>query len=96
MTQSGYTAFQLASHRPKAGIFIFTSNNNLLTTLNLVWGVRGYYYDKFVSTDQTFKDTQEILFEKGHIQKGDLFVNTASMPIDEKQRTNVLKLSKME
>lgn len=96
MTQSGYTAFQLASHRPKAGVFIFTSNNNLLTTLNLVWGVRGYYYDKFVSTDQTFKDTQEILFEKGHIQKGDLFVNTASMPIDEKQRTNVLKLSKME
>lgn len=96
MTQSGYTAFQLASHRPKAGIFIFTSNNNLLTTLNLVWGVRGYYYDKFHSTDQTFKDTQEILFEKGHIQKGDLFVNTASMPIDEKQRTNVLKLSKMD
>lgn len=96
MTQSGYTAFQLASHRPKAGIFIFTSNHNLLTTLNLVWGVRGYYYDKFVSTDQTFKDTQEILFEKGHLQKGDLFVNTASMPIDEKQRTNVLKLSKMD
>ena len=41
MTNSGYTAFKLSSHRPKAHIFIFTDNLHLLTTLSLVWGVRG-------------------------------------------------------
>ncbi len=61
MTKSGYTAYRLASHRPKAGIFIFTGNPTLLETLNLVWGVRGYLYDKYESTDKTFTDIENVL-----------------------------------
>ena len=53
MTNSGYTAYRLASHRPKSHIYIFTDNTSLLTALSLVWGVRGFYYDKYVSTDET-------------------------------------------
>ena len=95
MTSSGYTAFRLASHRPKTDIVIFTSNRSLLTQLNLLWGVRTYHYDKFVSTDQTFQDIQDILMEKGLVQKGDQIIQLASMPIDQKLRTNVIKLSKL-
>lgn len=93
MTQSGYTAFKVASHRPKANIFIFTSNRPLLNTMSLIWGVRGYYYDKEVSTDDTFADIEEILREKGHIKTGDAFITTASMPIQAKGRTNTVKLN---
>ncbi|MDX1629301.1 MAG: pyruvate kinase [Fulvivirga sp.] len=93
MTQSGYTAFKLSSHRPKANIFIFTSNRPLLNTMNLIWGVRGYYYDKEVSTDDTFADVESILREKGHINKNDVFITTASMPIHARQRTNTVKLN---
>ena len=96
MTASGYTAFKLASHRPKAGIFIFTSNRPLLNTMNLIWGVRGYYYDKEVSTDDTFADIEEILKQKGHIAKGDVFITTASMPIQARLRTNTVKLNIVE
>lgn len=96
MTQSGYTAFKLASHRPKANIFIFTSNRPLLKTINLIWGVRGFYYDKEVSTDDTFADIEEILKEKGHISKGDVFITTASMPIQARGRTNTVKLNIVE
>lgn len=96
MTASGYTAFKLASHRPKANIFIFTSNRPLLNTMNLIWGVRGYYYDKEVSTDDTFADIEEILKEKGHITKGDVFITTASMPIHARLRTNTVKLNIVE
>ncbi|QSE96942.1 pyruvate kinase [Fulvivirga lutea] len=96
MTASGYTAFKLASHRPKANIFIFTSNRPLLNTMNLIWGVRGYYYDKEVSTDDTFADIEEILKEKGHIAKGDVFITTASMPIHARGRTNTVKLNVVE
>ena len=93
MTKSGYTAFQIAKHRPKSDIFIFTENPRLLTTLNLVWGVRGFFYDKFESTDTTIADIKQTLLDSGHITKGDVFINTASMPINEQKRTNMIKLS---
>lgn len=93
MTNSGYTAFKLSSHRPKAPIFIFTDNRTLLTTLSLVWGVRGYYYDKYESTDQTIADLKEIVRVEGQLKSDDLVINIASMPMKEKGRTNMMKLS---
>ncbi len=93
MTKSGYTAFQLAKHRPKADIFIFTENTSLLNTLNLVWGVRGFHYDKFESTDTTISDIKQTLLDGGYIKKGEVFINTASMPINEQKRTNMIKVS---
>ncbi|MDX5481944.1 MAG: pyruvate kinase, partial [Hymenobacteraceae bacterium] len=93
MTKSGYTAFHLAKHRPKSDIFIFTENHKLLNTLNLVWGVRGFYYNKFESTDATISDIKQILLDGGYLNKGDVFINTASMPINEQKRTNMIKLS---
>jgi pyruvate kinase len=93
MTNSGYTAFKLSSHRPKAPILIFTDNLSLLTTLSLVWGVRGYYYDKYESTDQTIDDLKEIIKKAGLVKNDDLVINIASMPMKEKGRTNMMKLS---
>ncbi|SNR69144.1 MULTISPECIES: pyruvate kinase [Hymenobacter] len=93
MTHRGYTAFQIAKYRPKAHIFIFTDNRNLLTTLSLIWGVRGFYYDRMVSTDGTVSDIKYALTASGHLQKGDVFINTASMPINEKGKTNMVKVS---
>lgn len=93
MTNSGYTAFKLSSHRPKANIYIFTDNSSLLTTLSLVWGVRGFYYDKYESTDQTITDLKEYIKEQGFVKTDDLVINIASMPMKERGRTNMLKLS---
>ncbi|RSK48464.1 pyruvate kinase [Hymenobacter rigui] len=93
MTHRGYTAFQIAKYRPKANIFIFTDNRALLTTLSLIWGVRGFYYDRMVSTDSTVSDIKYALTTTGHLNKGDVFINTASMPINEKGKTNMVKVS---
>ncbi|MFY0593875.1 pyruvate kinase [Roseivirga sp.] len=92
-TVSGYTAFKLSSSRPKARIFIFTPNEGLLTKLGLIWGVEGFNYDNTVSTDQTFLDQEKMLKNAGQIESGDIFISTASMPIFEKGRTNMLKLN---
>ncbi|MEM1136472.1 MAG: pyruvate kinase, partial [Bacteroidota bacterium] len=92
MTNSGYTAFNLSRHRPEADIFAFTDNKSLLTTLNLVWGVRAYFYNKRHSTNATFQDMQEKLMKEGHLQKGDVFINTASMPFEAHKKTNVVKI----
>lgn len=93
MTVSGYTAYKSSSHRPDTNIFVFTANKKLLTQINLVWGVRAYYYDKTSSTDETISDIEKILKRDGHVQSGDVFITMASMPIHERQRTNMLKIN---
>ncbi len=93
MTNSGYTAFKLSSHRPKANIFIFTDNPILLNTLSLVWGVRGFFYDKYESTDKTIADINTYLKKFNYVKTDDLVINIASIPMKEKGRTNMIKLS---
>ena len=63
--------------------------------LNLVWGVRAFYYDKFVSTDDTIEDAKEILLKKGLVKVNDVIIHIGSMPIHERGRTNMLKISKV-
>jgi pyruvate kinase len=75
---------------------VFTSNITLLNTLSLSWGVRAFYYDKLTTTDETFQDIQDILVREKYLQKGDIIINTASMPISKKQKTNTIKLSVVE
>jgi len=93
MTHSGYTAYKISSMRPKANIYAFTSNRRILNQVNLVWGVRAQYYDKTVSTDHTIADIKHILRSRKFVQKGDLVINIASMPIAEQGMANMLKLS---
>jgi len=93
MTRSGYTAFEISSHRPKAGTFIFTPNRQLLNALSLVWGVRAFFYDELESTDKTINDVNNILKAEGLIQLGDVVINAASMPIIKQGKTNMLKVT---
>jgi pyruvate kinase len=93
MTKSGYTAFKLSSYRPVSSIYIFSEEVNMLSTLNMVWGVQCFYYDKFSSTDETISDVIEILKTGGHLKTGDVVVNTASMPMSARLMTNMLKVT---
>lgn len=96
MTSSGYTAFQICAHRPKAGTFIFTSNRVLLNTLSLLWGVKGFFYDKFDSTDKTISEVNKILKAEKILESGDVVINTAAIPIEKKGKTNMIKVSVIE
>jgi pyruvate kinase len=93
MTFSGYTAYKIASQRPKAPIYVFTSNKQILTQINLIWGVRGFYYDKRISTDHTIADIKYLLKKEGLVQEGDLVINIASIPLEDLGNSNMLKLS---
>jgi pyruvate kinase len=96
MTFSGYTGYKLSSFRPKAMIYIFTGNKRLLTTMSLVWGVRAFFYKGFESTDQSIQDVNYFLLENGFADKGDIIINTASMPIQERARTNAIKVTELK
>ncbi|WP_316846076.1 pyruvate kinase [Pedobacter psychrodurus] len=93
MTLSGYTAFEISSHRPEALTFIFTSNRALLNAVSLLWGVRGFYYDKWESTDNTIIEVNEFLKSKKLVKQGDIVINTAAIPMEAKGKTNMLKIT---
>jgi pyruvate kinase len=96
LTNSGYTAFQISAWRPKSHILVFTSNKRILTQLNLLWGVRAFYYDKLVSTDDTIDDINKICLEKNYVNKGDMLINLAAMPVVDKGMVNTLRVSEIE
>ena len=96
LTNSGYTAFQISAWRPSAYILVFTSNKRILTQLNLLWGVKAFYYDKFVSTDETIEDVNQIACKKGFLEIGDMLVSLAAMPIKEKGMVNTLRVTEIE
>ena len=95
-TASGYNAQKISSNRSNAHICVFTHNRQLLSRLSLVWGVIGFYYNKFDSTDNTIEETQKILIDQKIVKSGDFVINIASMPIKEKGMTNMLKLAKLK
>lgn len=93
ITRSGYTGFRVSSFRPKSKIYIFSDNKPLLYTMSLIWGVKGFYYEGFEGTDQTIKDVIQILKDNKLVKKNDLVINTASMPFNEKSKTNTVKVT---
>ncbi|GEP49886.1 pyruvate kinase [Flavobacterium noncentrifugens] len=96
LTNSGYTAFQISAWRPQAHILVFTSNKRIMTQLSLLWGVKSLFYDKFVSTDDTVTDINEMARESGYVEKGDFLINLAAMPVADKGMVNTLRVSEIE
>ncbi|UKM65414.1 pyruvate kinase [Flavobacteriaceae bacterium GSB9] len=96
LTNSGYTAFQISAWRPSCHILVFTSNKRILTRLSLLWGVRAFYYDKFVSTDETIEDVNAIACKQGYLDVGDMVISLAAMPIQAKGMVNTLRVTEIE
>jgi pyruvate kinase len=96
LTNSGYTGFQISAWRPSAHILVFTSNKRILTQLNLLWGVKSFFYDKIESTDQTVIDINLMAKDRGYVEKGDFLINLAAMPIIDKGMVNTLRVSEIE
>ena len=96
LTNSGYTAFQISAWRPKSHVLAYTSERRILGKLNLLWGVKAFYYDKNLSTDDTVVDINRISKEKGFVQSGDLMINLTSMPVEAKGMVNTLRVSEID
>ena len=95
LTHSGYTGWQISSWRPNCLVLVFTSNKRILSQLNLLWGVKCIFYNKFQSTDKTVEDVNALALKNRYVRKGDLIVNLASMPIKDKGQVNTLRITKL-
>ena len=95
LTHSGYTGWQISSWRPNCLVLVFTSNKRILSQLNLLWGVKCIYYNKFQSTDKTVEDVNALAIKNRYVRRGDVVVNLASMPIKDKGQVNTLRITKL-
>ncbi len=96
MTESGYTGFRTAMHRSRSEVYLFTNNKKILRQMNLVWGVKTFYFDRRDDIDMTLAEVEKQLVDIGLLKKGDIFINTASMPQHWQGHTNMMKVNVVE
>ena len=93
LTYSGYTAFQISAHRPNSHIIVFSANKRVITMLNLLWGVRAYFYDMNKSTDETIVQVNTLTHHYGFVEEGDYVINLNATPANAEGKTNTLRLT---
>jgi pyruvate kinase len=96
ITHSGTTARRIAKYRPKVPIVAFTESQNVRRQLNLVWGVQSVKLKEIFDTDKSVQLMEEYLVQQGYVQKGDRIVIATGMPITQRGRTNMIKISTIE
>ena len=96
LTNSGYTAFQISSWRPQADILVYTSNKRILSQLNLLWGVKAFFYDANESTDNTILQINDIAKKNNFVIPGDFLINLTAMPVNKKGMVNTLRVTTIE
>ena len=96
LTNSGYTAYQISAWRPSAHILVYTDNRRILSQLNLLWGVKAFYYSNDdAGTDQTIDEVNKLAIERGYVTAGDKIVNLVATPLADKGNVNTLKVTEL-
>ncbi|RXK49777.1 pyruvate kinase [Aquirufa rosea] len=97
ITNSGHTAFRLSAHRPKADLYVFTSDKQLMSTMGLLWGVKVFFYDPSAdSAEKTVAAMVDKLKQDQLLSSGDVFVTTLSIPAHSGKKTNTVQLGVVE
>lgn len=94
-TMSGYTAQQIARHRPKIPIIAVSPSAQTQRRLALVWGVTCVLVSSFERTDEMLAKTVEAIRLFG-LQKGDKIVITAGIPFGTGGQTNLLQVHEID
>jgi pyruvate kinase len=91
-THSGYTAIRISSHRPKAQIFAFTHNKNIVQKISLVWGVIPFFLDTYNYLNEAIPEAIKILKDKKLLSGGDCVVFVGTTPLKLQGSTNMMKV----
>jgi len=96
ITHSGNTARRIAKYRPRVPVVAFTESLDVRRQLNLVWGVQSVKLKELFETDRSVQLMEEYLLQQGLVQKGDRVVIATGIPITQRGRTNMIKVSVIE
>ncbi|MEN1759174.1 pyruvate kinase [Anoxynatronum sibiricum] len=90
-TSSGYTARMVSKFRPAQIIVAATTDKRVTRQLSLCWGVYSVLTSHLESTDDIIESSIAKALECELIQRGDLVVITAGVPVGVSGTTNLIK-----
>ncbi len=92
-TQSGFTARQVARHRPRVPIVALTPSAIVRRQLSLVWGVDAVCLATYDDASRFLREFGELARATGLVRPGDLVVVTAGWPFAQPGITNLLHVA---
>ncbi len=93
VTKTGGTAKMLSKYRPACPIIGCTPSPVVCRQMNLSWGVTPLVMGEKSSTDELLYGAIEAAVENGLLEKGDVTVITAGIPLGVSGKTNMLKVA---
>ncbi len=91
-TQSGNTARKVSTYRPECPVIAVTPYARVARSLALNWGVIPICAEKSESTDELIEKSVKISLQSGLVQRGDLVVIAAGIPVNFVGSTNMMKV----
>ncbi len=82
----------ISKYRPVAPIIAVTTQEQTLRRLALAWGVIPVKGEVAETTDELFESALEGAKKSGLVEKGDLVVITAGVPLGRSGSTNLIKV----
>lgn len=86
----------VSRYRPDSDIIACTTDESIGRQLNLSWGVTPIVIKEENDTFELFSHAVESAKEKGYLEKGDITVVTAGVPLGTSGTTNMLKVEVVE
>ena len=90
-TSSGHSARMICRFRPACPVAAITMREKVRRQLNLSWGVIPFLTGEVNSTDRIFSLTADVAVKEGLVQRGDIVVITAGVPLGRGGSTNLIK-----
>lgn len=92
VTMSGFTAGMISRYKPSSPIIACTVNPRVCRQLNLSWGVIPLLIEKEEKADDLFEEATRAVEKAGYVQRGDIAVLTAGVPLGISGKTNMIRV----
>jgi pyruvate kinase len=92
LTQSGSTALWISRHNCGCPIYALTPEVASQRKMALYRNVHPLYLEQGADRDQVLRAAEDLLLEKGQVQRGDLIVLTIGEPMGKSGGTNAMKI----
>jgi len=92
VTKTGVTARLISKYRPESPIISCTTCETVCRQMNLSWGVTPIVIDEKTNSDELFEHALERSKEENLIEKDDVVVITAGVPLGISGTTNLMKV----
>jgi pyruvate kinase len=95
LTLTGSVARIVSSWRPHTPVIAISPRKDVIQRLTMVWGVYGMINPLFYNTDVLLQDLPQLLKSLKIVEKDDIIIITAGIPITQMKPTNMIKINRI-